>query len=78
MNTRTISYLPSLSALLQRIRYLIHHPSPIVINRDKPIQTPVSDSSDILNDICHSLKDKTTELAGKPVIAGNLIGQNSV
>ena len=78
MNTRTISYLPSLSALLQRIRAFIPNPTLTVINSDKPIQTLDSDSSDVLNDTCHSLKDMITDLAGKPPLTGNLIGQISV
>ena len=78
MNTRTISYLPSLSALLQRIRSYVQYPTAAVVNRDKPIRTLASDSSDVLNGICHSLEDKTTELAGTSSLTGDLIGKISV
>ncbi|KAI6649196.1 Methylmalonic aciduria and homocystinuria type D-like protein, mitochondrial-like isoform X2 [Oopsacas minuta] len=68
MKTRMISYLPSLTALLQRVR-TFHHPIAPVLNGNMPIQTLKADSSGDASDSCHSLKssckDKTIELAPK-------------
>ena len=71
MKTRSVSYLPSLTALVQRLRTLVYHPILPAANGNKPLPTLASDwSGDSLFSLKSSLKDKPTDMAPKSMLPG--------
>lgn len=67
LKTRHISYLPSLSVLLQRIRTIVHAALPTA-NQNLPLPVLASDSSD---DSCSSLRQASTGIGWEVLHRGH-------
>ena len=68
MKTRSVAYLPSLSALLQRLRTLIYYPA---ANGNMPLPILACDwSEDSLFSLKSSLRDKPIDMAPKTIFPG--------